>query len=149
MKPMRCERLWPWVTGALVLLLVHGLGTARSAWAACNHLVTSRSDGLAHVYRLDPWITGGGSSSPADDRARDPLNSPGPERPAPCSGPGCSSRVPLPAPSSFPESDRSDHWVVLDAVVCLAPPSPPCRTIDAMTARPGGEPPAIFHPPLV
>jgi hypothetical protein len=149
MNPMRRERLWRGVSGALVLLLVHGLGTARSAWAACNHLVTSRSDRLADVYRLDALITGGGSASPADDRARDPLNSPVPERPAPCSGSGCSSRVPLPAPSAFPESDRSDHWVVLGAVVCLAPASPPCGTIDAVAVRPRGEKPAIFHPPPV
>jgi hypothetical protein len=146
MKPMGCERLRRWGTGALVPLLVLGLGTARSASAACNHLVTSRSDRLADFYQLDALIAGG-TSSPADDRARDPLDAPGPKRPLPCSGPGCSSRVPMPAPTAFPDSDRSDQWVVLNPCARLALASPPGRTIDEPAARPGGEKPSIFHPP--
>ena len=147
MRPIDCERLRRWGIGALVLLLVHGLDAARSASAACNHLVTSRSDRLADSYQLDALIVGDGSATIAEDPARDPMNPLGPKRPTPCSGPGCSRRVPMPAPSAFPDSDRSDQWVVLNAIVRLTSTSPPCRTVDQPADRPTGEQPSIFHPP--
>jgi hypothetical protein len=147
MKPIGCERLRRWGTGALVLLLVHGLGTARSASAACNHLVTSRSDRLADLDQLDKLMVGDGSATMAEDPAPDLLNPIGSKRPVPCSGPGCSRRVPMPAPSAFPESERSDQWVVLNAVLHLRLAAPPCRTVDEPAARPAGEKPSIFHPP--
>ena len=147
MKPIGCERLRRWGTGALVLLLVHGLGTARSACAACNHLVTSRSDRLADFSQLDALIVGDGPATIAEGPAQDAGNPLGPQRRGPCSGPGCSSRVPMPAPSAFPDSDRSDQWGVLNAVAHLPLASPPCRTIEEPAGCPGGETPSIFHPP--
>ena len=109
---MRFERLTRWATGALMLLLVHGLGLSRPAWAGCNHLVTSQSDRLLSIHQLDGLITG---SSPSED----PASKPGPAHPGPCSGPGCSNRVPLPAPTAVPDADRSDQWGVLTTLSFL------------------------------
>jgi hypothetical protein len=53
----------------------------------------------------------------------------------------------MPAPSAFPDSDRSDQGVVLNAIAHLAMASPPGRTIEEPPAHPGGEKPSIFHPP--
>jgi hypothetical protein len=147
MRSMRSERLTRWATGALMLLLIHGLGAPRSARAGCNHLVTSKSDRLLEVNRLDALITGDSSASFSDDLAQDPLGEHSPNRPTSCSGPGCSSRVPWPVSSTSQGSTGSDQWVVLNAVVHLAAVSPPCRTLDEPAARPAGHKPSIFHPP--
>jgi hypothetical protein len=130
-----------------MLLLAHGLGTARPASAACNHRVISRSDRLADLDQLDALIVGDGSATLAEDPDPDPLSPIGSKRPVPCSRPGCSSRVPMPAPSAFPDSERSDQWAVLNAVLHLPLISPPCRTIHEPAAPPAGEEPSIFHPP--
>ena len=98
-----------------MLLLVHGLGMARPAWAGCSHLVSSHSDRLLSINQLDGLITGGSPSSLSDD----PAGEPGPKHPKPCSGPGCSNRVPMPAPTSVPDSDRSDQWGVLTMLEIL------------------------------
>ncbi len=83
-----------------MLLLVHGLGMARPAWAVCNHLVSSHSHRLLGINQLDKLITGGSPSSRSDD----PAGEPGPKHPTPCSGPGCSNRVPMPAPTTLPQT---------------------------------------------
>ena len=43
-------------TGALLLLLVHGLCAPRSALAGCNHLVTSRIDQEQLSSRIGPLL---------------------------------------------------------------------------------------------
>jgi hypothetical protein len=143
MRFIRCERLKRWGIGALVLLLLHGLGAARSAWAGCNHLVGSKSDRLVDFHGLDALVAGDASSFVPDNPARDQI----PHRPTPCSGPGCSSRVPMPSPTAVPDSDRSDQWGALNALARLPLPSPPHRVIDEPAARPTGKTPSIFHPP--
>jgi len=129
-----------------MVLLVHSVGVSRSDGASCNHLVTSRSDRLLDFNRLDAIIVGG-SSSFADDLADDPIDEKGPKRPTPCSGPGCSSRVPLPVPAASQSLDGSGRWLVLNAVVPRAVVSPRCRTLDEQAARSAGHKPSIFHPP--
>jgi len=136
-----------WGAGALLVLLVHGLVASRPAWATCNHLVSSRSDRLLDFNALDAIIAGGASSSFSDDLTHDPPGEKGPKRSTPCSGPGCSSRAPLPVPTAFPSADGSDQWLVPSAVAPLAVASPLCRTIDDPAAHPAGEQPSIFHPP--
>jgi len=136
-----------WGAGVLMVLLVHGVVASRSAWAGCNHLISSRFDRLLDLNRLDAIIAGGSFSSLADDPAHDPLDEKGPKRPTPCSGPGCSSRVPLPVPAASQGPDGSDQWVVMNVVVPLAVVSPRCRMIDEPGARPAGHKPSIFHPP--
>src|SRR5215468_5841686 len=98
MRRTGLDRLARWGTGAVVLFLLHGLAAPRPAWAGCNHLVVSQSDRTSPFHRLDAALTGGGSSALTVDPASELPNPPGPRRPAPCSGPGCSRRVPLPAP---------------------------------------------------
>jgi hypothetical protein len=133
--------------GAVISLLAFVLLAPPAVQAGCSHLVVSASDRFLHDNQLDALITGGSSSSIADDLAQDPLKEQGPKRPTPCSGPGCSSRVPLPVSTASQVLDGSDQWVALSAVVRLAVASPPCRTVDEPAARPAGRKPSIFHPP--
>jgi hypothetical protein len=143
MRPNCLGHLTRWATGALMLLLVHSLGMARPARAGCNHLVSSQSDRLLSMNQLDGLITGGSPSSLSDE----PAGQPGPKHPTPCSGPGCSRRVPVPVPTTLHNSDRFDHWGVLNSLEILPVASPPGRTLDEPAAQPTGEPPSIFHPP--
>jgi hypothetical protein len=137
-----CERLMRWGTGALVLLLAHGLGAPGVARAGCNHLATSQSDRRLDVNRLDDLITGGLTAMPTDEPGQ-----PGPARPRRCSGPGCSSGVPWPLSTTSPSSGGPDHWVALEAVLGLAVTSPPRHLPEEPAARPAGSKPSIFHPP--
>jgi len=130
-----------------MLLLVQGFFASRSAWAGCNHLVSSRSERLFAFDRLDAIITGGSSSSFSDDLAGDPPREHGPRRPAPCSGPGCSSRVPVPLPTAFAGPQSTDQWVVVNAVASVTVAASRRCTVDEPGARPTGQKPAIFHPP--
>jgi hypothetical protein len=140
------ERLMRWGAGALVLLLAHGLGAPRSAWAGCNHLVTSQSDRGLDFNRLDDLITGS-SALLADDTDRERPGPPGPRTPRPCSGPGCSSGVPWPASTASPSSGGPDQWIALESILDLAVASPPRLVPDEPAARPAGHKPSIFHPP--
>jgi hypothetical protein len=146
MRSMRFERLARWATGALIVLLVHGVGAPRSAGAGCNHLIVSKSDRILDFNRLDALIAGSPTTI-SDDMARGPLKDQGPNRPTPCSGPGCSNQVPVPVPTAVPNSDRSDQWgnvspPAILPIACLTSPS-----IEGPAARPTGEKPSIFHPP--
>jgi hypothetical protein len=141
MRSTRFERLTRWGLGALSLLLFHGLCATRAVAAGCEHFVFSRPDLLLDYNRLDALIAGG-----AADPAHDPLKQ-APTSPRPCSGPGCSSRVPAPVPTGFSGSDRSDQWGDLSTLATLPITSPPSRTIDEPVVRPTGQTPSIFHPP--
>src|SRR5437879_5565824 len=124
MRSTGFEPLRRWGIGALVLLLIHGLGATHSARAGCNHLVISKSDRLVGFNQLDALNLGDSSSTIEDDSAQGPVNPQEPRRPTPCSGPGCSSRVPLPVPTASQGPDGSDQWVALGAVVRLPASSP-------------------------
>ena len=147
MRSMRFERLARWATGALMVLLVHGLGAPRSAWAGCNHLVVSKSDRIRDFNHLDALIADGSSTAISDDITRDPLKEQGPNRPTPCSGPGCSSQVPMPVPTAFPVSDLTDHWGNLSSPAILSIACSPSPAMDEPAGRPTGQKPSIFHPP--
>jgi hypothetical protein len=138
-------RMMPWGAGALTLLLVHGVCASRTAWAGCNHLVSSKSDRGFDFNRLDAIITGG--SSFADDPAHDPSNEDGSNSPMPCSGPGCSSRVPMPVPTASAGPQSTIQWVVLHAVAPIMVAAPRRHTVEGPVARPDGHKPSIFHPP--
>jgi hypothetical protein len=144
MRSIPFERLMRWGTGALVLLLAHGLGVPRTARAGCSHLVTSQSDRLLGFNRLDDLITGGTSALLADDAGRD---LPGPRRPGPCSGPGCSSGVPRSVPTAPSAPVGPDQWVALGAILRLTEVAPVRHSPDEPAARPAGHKPSIFHPP--
>ncbi|MGP0067690.1 MAG: hypothetical protein ACLQGP_29350 [Isosphaeraceae bacterium] len=147
MRPSRFDRLTRWGAGAFIVLLVHGFCAPRSAEAGCHHLVVSKSERLRDFDQLDALVTGGSSASRSDDLTRGPMEEPGSQRPAPCSGPGCSKRVPTPIPTTIQAPDGTDHWGALSGPVVLPVGSPAER----MTAdpAPGSSPreSSIFHPP--
>ncbi len=146
MKVVGFERLGRWGIGAMLLLLFHGFAAPRSVWAGCSHLVSSRSDRQFDFNQVRAVIAGDQSATLL---AADPVVGQGSKRPAPCSGPGCSSRRPMPVPASFLDSDRYDQWVALDTLAIVIGASPPARTIEEPAAHIMGEKPSIFHPPPV
>ncbi len=59
MTRARLRRLSRLGTGALVLLVLHGFGATRSAWAGCGHPAGSQSDPFRDLHRLDAiFMTG-------------------------------------------------------------------------------------------
>lgn len=144
---VRFQRVTRWGIGAVLLLLFQGLVMPRSAWAGCNRPVSSRADRMLDLKKLDSLITGNSYATHSDEATRDPMTQPGPTRPSSCSGPGCSSRVPGPAPVSTPDLDRIDQWGVLARVGITQIRSPLRQRIDEGDARPRVRKPAIFHPP--
>jgi len=146
MGSIRSERLMRLATGALVLLLVHGLGALRSAWAGCNHLVVSRSDSFLRFDQLDDLNLGNSSEASSDDLTR---GSHGPTRNRPCSGMSCSGRVPLPVSTASHGAEGSDDWGALATIPIVASASPSARPSDEPTPRGSDQAACIFHPPRV
>jgi hypothetical protein len=137
------ERLIRWAIGAVVLLLVHGFGALGAAQAGCNHLVTSQFDRSLEFNRLDDLIALGSPTIPGEERGQ-----PDPRRPGPCSGPGCSSGMPGPAPTSAsPTTSGPDQWVAFESVRDPAELFLSRLWPDEPAARPAGHKPSIFHPP--
>jgi hypothetical protein len=147
MRPDRFERLTRWGAGALMLLLVHGFCAPRSAWAGCSHLVVSNSERLLNYNQLDALVAGGSSASLLVDAARNPPGDRASKRSTPCSGPGCSKRVPIPIPTTIPPPDRTDHWGALGVPIILPAVSPPERMTAEPTPDPSRQESSIFHPP--
>ena len=56
MKSIGYERLGRLATGALMLLVVQGLGLVGPARASCNHQVSTRYDRHLGIYQLDELI---------------------------------------------------------------------------------------------
>jgi hypothetical protein len=141
MRSIPFKRLARLGTGAILLLLVHGLYAPGSAWATCNHLVTVRPDPSFNLARLDALIVG--------DSVKSPLEQPAPARRMPCSGLSCSSQVPAPASTISPEPNGSDQWGTLGVLVVFEVTSPPVTTNDQPAPRSSAEKTSIFHPPRV
>jgi hypothetical protein len=147
MRPIRFERLTRWGVGALMLLLIHGLGAPRSAWAGCSHLVVAKSDRLSSLDRLDRLIVLDHDASVSDDMSSNSPAPPGPKRPAGCSGPGCSNRVPMPVPTTFQAVDGTNQWGDLSVLIILPSASPRDGMADEPTLGPASQGSSIFHPP--
>jgi hypothetical protein len=147
MRPDRFERLTRWGAGALMLLLVHGFCAPRSAWAGCSHLVVSNSERLLDYNQLDALVADGSSASLSNDTASHPTGDRGSNRSTPCSGPGCSNRVPMPVPTTIPAPDGTDHWGALGVPIILPATSPPERMTAEPTLDPSRQESSIFHPP--
>jgi hypothetical protein len=149
---MSSRRNWPLMSfgaWAATLLLLLGLGPPRTFAASCNHRVSSIGDRYLERYGLDAIITGGAPSAMSFETAQDSSTEQAPARRLPCSGPGCSSRVPMPVPAPSQFEDVADHWMLLGTSVPLALESPRCRTIDEPPNRPCTGHPSIFRPPPV
>jgi hypothetical protein len=141
------DRWRRWSTGALLLLLFHGLLMTRSAQAGCRSFVSGQFNRSSIVHHIDPLVTGESPTLTPSDSAHDSWTDETPRPFAPCSGPGCSSREPASQSSTIPDTDHTNRWVDLSptaicpAATCWAP------TIEEPTGRPTGRKPSIFHPP--
>jgi hypothetical protein len=142
------KRLARLATGALLLLVVDGVGAPRSAWAGCGHPLGSQSDPFHDLYRLDAiFMTG--SSYPSHDGLT-PLPLEAPVRRSPCSGLSCSSRDSLPISTASPGLDSSQQrGATLGSLVDLATKSAAGRTFDEPPLLATGEKISIFHPPRI
>ena len=133
--------------GAILLLLIQAFIAPRPSWAGCNPLVGSSTHPARSFAHLDDLITTGNPSMIQSHRAVGLPARSGPGRPAPCSGPSCSGRIPLPVSTATTGFANPDQWGVVG------------ESLD-MTRSPGrveyhdDEPPChsggllfIFHPP--
>jgi hypothetical protein len=135
-------------TGALVLLVVHGFGAPRSAWASCGHPLSAQRNPFLDLYLLDEILMVGSSSFSHDGPPRSPLDPPA--RRSRCSGLSCSSRDPLPISTASPGLDSSQQWGA--AAGTLVDPdirSAAGRAFDEPSPTATGEKTSIFHPPRV
>jgi hypothetical protein len=126
-------------TGALVLLLVHGFSAPRSAWAGCNHLVTSRIAQEQLSSRIGPLLLDlAGHSNPL----------PVPEAPRPCMGGWCSGQPATPPvpPEVFGHGQlESLAWCTLFPGLDSAASS--SLSSETNSLRPVREGNDVFHPP--
>ena len=99
--------------GAILLLLIQALFAPCPSWAVCNHLVGSSAQPAGSFAHLDELITAGNPSMIPSHRVGGLPARPGPGRPAPCSGPSCSGRVPLPVSTATTGTAHPHHWGVL------------------------------------
>jgi hypothetical protein len=133
-------------TGALVLLIVHCVGSPRSAWAGCSHPPGASTVPFRDLYRLDTILMGEAPSSPFVGLSQFPPESPA--RRSPCSGMSCSSRDPLPVSTASPGARAAQQWCSLDALaVCHMINSWNCRALDEPVPAASGPKTSIFHPP--
>jgi hypothetical protein len=138
------RRLISLATAALGLLVVSGLAAPGSAWAGCNHLVSSRFDALREFDQLDELIQGGPITRSSDDRAEASRR---PNRDKPCSGASCSGRMPLPVSTASQGSEGSEQWGALAPSVVGIDFAAATRHGDEPGTHSRGEAASIFHPP--
>jgi hypothetical protein len=136
-------------TGALMVLMVHGLCAPAPAWASCGHSVNSPSALISSPYNFDELIMTGTLSVSEDGLAQTSRNRPLPGHGVPCSGLSCSGRVPLPVPTASLVHERSDQWGTLGAPVVLDNSSRPAKTKNGPLLHSGRQSSYIFHPPRV
>jgi len=139
MSSIRFKRLARFGTGVILLLLVQGFYAPRYAWAACSHLVTSRTESghqFQLVERLILDLNGGRTDS---------LPLPAPTRP--CSGRWCSSEPAAPSVPLGTIEGRLDTWACFVEIPGLNSTSPSRLSDQTTVLRPiqGGS--VVFHPP--
>jgi hypothetical protein len=149
MRFLSFKRLARLGTGAFLLLLVYGLCAPSTAWAACNDLVTAKSDPFLNLGRLDTLIVAGSPTVVAGDSVTSPWEQRAPARRMPCSGLSCSRPVSTPGSTISPEPDGSDQWGTLGVLVVLEATSPPLTINGQPALRSASEKTSIFHPPRV
>jgi hypothetical protein len=138
MRSIPFKRLVRLGTGALLLLLVHGFAAPGSAWAACNHLVTSRTDPGRLSSRIEPLILDlTGRSQPL----------PIPPLPRPCSGTWCSGQPAAPSVPAGVLDGRLDSWAWCTEIPCLASTGSSFLSVETTALRPLQTGSAVFHPP--
>ena len=138
MRSISFKRLARLGTGAFLLLAVQFHYAPSSAWAGCNHLVTSQTDSGRLSSRIEPLIlemTGRSQSLPI------------PPRPRPCSGTWCSSQPAAPSVPAGVLDGRLDSWAWCTEVPCLASTGPSYLSDETTALRPLQKASAVFHPP--
>ena len=128
------------LVGAFLMVALLGVFAPVTARAGCSHPVRSLSSLLDHAGRLDGLITGDLDQAPGT-----PWETPGQRKP--CSGPGCSSKTPIPIPTASTGLEGMPHWGSLGSSFVLDEQRPTrrsCEPSDTLVAAPRS---AIFHPP--
>jgi hypothetical protein len=147
MRAASVKRLSRWGAAILLLVLAFCHAAPGTAQGACSHLVTSNSVRSLDRNHLDRLIVGTSSSLVSENRAEDLLHPSRLPIRRPCSGPSCSSEVPVPSSTASQASGGFDHWgdvvaALLDRVVVLAE-----SAASEPTPRSQSGSPFIFHPP--
>jgi len=133
--------------GAALLLLIQALLAPCPAWAGCNPLVGSSGHPAGSFAHLDELITAGNPSMIQNHRAAGMPARPGPGHPAPCSGPSCSGRVPLPVSTATTGFPNPNHWGVVGEPFGLGQPVGRFECNDEPPAFLRGQSLRVFHPP--
>ena len=138
-----------WLRAAvLVLFVVLCHAAPRTALAACNHLVSSKSTRSLNWNHLDRLIVGDTHSMARDDQPNDPQPSPRAPVRSPCSGLGCSSPIPVSSSTaSLASGGGLDRWGDFTAAIPNQVEGPVETTASEPTPHSQGHGPAIFHPP--
>ena len=148
MKVSESRRLSRWGATAAVLLAVGLFAAPETAWAGCNHAVSSQSDRQSNLHQLHDLISNGASSALHGVNEQSPQGTPGSPARTPCSGPSCSnSPLPLPISTVTSNPQNRDRWGTLDAAIAVDKTSFHHRTVDEPTLAAAGEESSIFHPP--
>jgi hypothetical protein len=147
MRAASVKRLTRWGAAILLLVLISCHAAPGTAEGACSHLVTSNAARSLDGNHLDRLIAGASSSLVSENRAEDLLHPSRLPNRRPCSGPSCSSQVPVPRSTASHASGGFDHWgdltaALLDQVVIPAGAAP---SEPAPRSRGGSR--FIFHPP--
>lgn len=138
MRSIPFKRLARLGTGAFLLLVVQCTFAPSSAWAGCNHLVTSRTDPERLSSRIELLIL--------DLTGRtQPLPIPAPPRP--CSGTWCSSQPAAPSVPAGVLDGRLDSWAWCTEIPCLASIGSSFLSDESTALRPLQKGSAVFHPP--
>ena len=101
MRPDRFERLTRWGTGALMLLLIHGVGRLDRPGPAAT-TSSSRNPIDSSNFNQTRCPRRGRLVLSFSDLTQDPRRPRGRSARMPCSGPGCSSRSRCPCPTTIP-----------------------------------------------
>jgi hypothetical protein len=148
-RSRRTNRLAKRAAGTLLLSVVYALLAPSPAWAGCVHGAGSSSATIFRLYQFDEQLITGALS--ASERAFVPLHSDSDsaprDRPAPCSGPGCSGRAPLPVPAPSIVQHPSDRCLASIEQTAIGMTEPPIPQADEPNLHPIGRHSSIFHPP--
>ena len=147
MRAASVKRLARWRAAILLLVLAFWHAAPGTAEAACSHLVTSNSARSLDRNHLDRLIVGDSWPLVLHDRSEDLLRPSRLPNRRPCSGPSCSSQVPVPRSTTSHASGGFDHWgdlttALLDQIVI-----PAGAALSEPTPRSRGGSRFIFHPP--
>jgi hypothetical protein len=125
--------------GALLLVLVHSFCAPRSAFATCNHFVTSRLTQEQLSSWIEPLIL---------DLAGRPNPPPVPAAPRPCLGGWCSGQPATPpVPPEVFDHGQLDSWACCSSIAGLDSAGSSFLSSKTNPLRPVQEGNDVFHPP--